>query len=76
MTIDFIRRERMKHGHSQDRTAKALGMTRKTYSKLEKGRRTLWLYEAEKLAKLYNRTISDIIEEYGRTSRSRTNKAE
>ena len=53
---------RKKSGLSQDKVAEKLGITRQTISKWETNETTPDIYQAKKLAKLYNLSLDELIE--------------
>ena len=53
---------RKKSGLSQDKVAEKLGVTRQTISKWETNETTPDIYQAKKLAKLYNLSLDELIE--------------
>jgi transcriptional regulator with XRE-family HTH domain len=59
-TIKLLRNQ---HGFSQDRIADELKMTRPTYMAIENGTRDITCSEAEKLASLYDVSITDLLSE-------------
>jgi transcriptional regulator with XRE-family HTH domain len=54
---------RNQHGFSQDRLANELKMTRPTYMAMENGTRDITCSEAEKLASLYDVSVTDLFSE-------------
>ncbi len=63
MRTPFIKRERKRLGLSQGYLASKLGMTRPTYSKVERGNRPLTMPEAQQCAALFNMTLDDFLNE-------------
>ena len=53
---------RKKAGLTQDKVAEKLGVTRQTISKWETNETTPDIYQAKKLAKLYNLSLDELIE--------------
>lgn len=51
---------RVKHGLSQEDTAKLLGITSSTYNRKENGSRKFYVDEAGKLADIFNTTVEEI----------------
>lgn len=51
---------RVKHGLSQEETAKLLGITTATYNRKENGSRKFSVDEAGKLADIFNATVEEI----------------
>ena len=58
--ITFLRKQ---FGYSQDEIATKLGVTRQTYSKLEKGTIDISIMQAQQLANIYGIKISDLFNE-------------
>ncbi len=59
----FLEMIRKNEGVTQQLLASRLGVTRPTYSKIEKGERDLTLTEARKLAEFYGMRVEDIVQE-------------
>lgn len=62
MRKDYLAILRKQHRFQQAYLAKQLDMTRQTYAQIEKGERDLTIPEAEKLAKLYDMSLTDFIQ--------------
>lgn len=57
----FIKKLRKNNAYSQGAISKKLGVSRPTYMSIEKGERELTISEAEKLAKIYGLSLSDLL---------------
>ncbi len=57
----FIKQLRKKHEFTQDYLAKKLKISRPTYMQIEKGKRELTLFEAQKLSEIYNITFDELL---------------
>jgi len=62
MRKGYLSNLRKQSGFQQAYLAGQLGMTRQTYAQIEKGERDLTIPEAQKLAGLYNLSLTDFIE--------------
>ena len=57
----FLKKQREKHGLTQEYLADALSMSRPTYHKTEQGLRDLTVLEAEKCAEIFNLSLEDFL---------------
>ncbi len=63
MLSKFVMSLRKKHGMTQEYLATKLGMSRPTYIQFERGERELTISEAKKLAKIFNMTLENFLNE-------------
>ncbi len=59
--IIFLKKLRQKHNLSQDYIAKKIGISRPTYSQMEKGKRKMLVEEAQKLAKFFGLSLNNFL---------------
>lgn len=63
MLFKFIEQLRKKHKLTQEYMAKELGVSRPTYIQIAKGERDLTVFEAQKIAQLFDLTFDDLVHE-------------
>ncbi|MBU0707907.1 DUF4065 domain-containing protein [Patescibacteria group bacterium] len=57
----FIRQQRSKHDMTQEHLASQLGISRPTYTQIERGERDLTINEAKELANIFDMTLENFI---------------
>src|SRR3972149_5762346 len=63
MLAKFIQEQRKKRNLTQEFLASELGISRPTYMQIERGVRELTVSEAEKLARIFNISLEDLLRE-------------
>ncbi len=63
MLAEFIETLRKKHQLTQEQVASTMGISRPTYHQFKRGERDLTIPEAQKLAKLFNMQLEDLLKE-------------
>ena len=60
---------RQKHNYTEQYVAYKLNINQSTYSRIERGKIELSYSKAKRLAEVYDKSISEIMEEYGNEKR-------
>ena len=62
MLSKFIQQQRAKHDMTQEDIASELGISRPTYMQIERGKREITIYEAKKLAGIFNMPLQNFLD--------------